>query len=482
MEASRPDSPRGTARFSTVLLEWVPVIIVATTPLVLLRRLATPIQDPDTFWHVVAGRQLWSTWQFAGQAPWPPAANRPWVLHEWLPELALAAADHLWGLRGVAFAQTALALALMLSLYWCCSRFSRPLPAAIATLLGWLGVSASVSARPQVVTFILLGVTTAAWLRTAADGRPRWWLVPLSYLWSCSHGLWPAGVMVGGAVVCGLVADRSYRPPELLRLACIPTLSVAGGVVTPAGPGLLLASREIGKSTQYVEEWSPASLRSPYLAATIAMAAVVLVVWARRQTKTSWAHLAVWLLAVAWALTYGRTVALGAVMLAPLAAGAVDSVLPRERRTPVPAVAHRLIVAGGFGSAAVVALFVASATSSAPEGVPTHLDSALSRLPSGTVVFNDYALGGWLLYKHPNVAAVIDGRSELYAHSYVADYVSALSATPGWERTVAATHARYALLPGANALAGALEGQWHWTRQADQQGFVLLVAPRTPAE
>ena len=47
--------------------------------------------------------------------------------------------------------------------------------------------------RPQVISYLLVAVTVGAWLRTRDDGRLRWWLVPLAWVWAMLHGMWPIG-------------------------------------------------------------------------------------------------------------------------------------------------------------------------------------------------------------------------------------------------------------------------------------------------
>ena len=53
-----------------------------------------------------------------------------------------------------------------------CRRHAAPLPAALATFLGVAAAAPGLSARPQVVSYLLIALVTAAWLETARDGRP----------------------------------------------------------------------------------------------------------------------------------------------------------------------------------------------------------------------------------------------------------------------------------------------------------------------
>ena len=51
--------------------------------------------------------------------------------------------------------------------------------------------------RPQVLSYLLIALTVGAWLRTWDDGRLRWWLVPVTWLWAMLHGMWPIGIGLG---------------------------------------------------------------------------------------------------------------------------------------------------------------------------------------------------------------------------------------------------------------------------------------------
>ncbi len=67
------------------------------------------------------------------------------------------------------------------------------LAASVATVFTVLAAAASLTSRPQLVCFVLLPVVLAAWLQTERDLKPRWWLVPLMWVWSLCHGFWFLG-------------------------------------------------------------------------------------------------------------------------------------------------------------------------------------------------------------------------------------------------------------------------------------------------
>ena len=177
-------------RPSRLVSTWAPLGVVALVPLFLVFGRSHPIGDPDTFWHIRAGDYLLRTWQFAGPDPWSPFTANTWVLHEWVPELALSLANRVDGLTGVAWAWYVGTVLVALAFYASCRSQGRIVLSAIATVLALLGAAASLTPRPQLVSIALAAVVTAAWLSSARDGRARWWLVPMTWVWACSHGMW----------------------------------------------------------------------------------------------------------------------------------------------------------------------------------------------------------------------------------------------------------------------------------------------------
>jgi len=125
----------------------------------------------------------------------------------------------------------------------------------------------------------------------------------------------------------------------------------------------------------------------------------------------------------------------------------------------------------------VLAAVLVPATAKAPADVPTSFDRTLASMPQGTVVWNVDALGGWLLSSHPNVEPTMDTRAEVYGPDYLGSYVRAISGYPGWQETVAATGAKFAMVSEDGALADGLQRQLGWTVVATEKPYVLLKAP-----
>ena len=466
---TKASTGRGSATDSPVArIGWMlpPLVLV----LYALKPLA-PIGDPDAYWHIVAGEHLVRTGQFVLEDPFGAATEKTWILNQWLPEVLMYWARTAYGLPGVAWLLCVGSFLVGLSVYSACRRRSSALVTALVVAIVFIALSGSLSPRPQLVTFALTAVTTSAWLRTREDGRARWWLVPLSWLWACSHGMWFVGPVVGCVVVVGLLLERRATWGRAARLALIPALSVAVAALTPVGPLLLTSPFQVGAVTAYITEWQRPGLTETAVLAALALAAVIVIDQLRRGRR-QWTIVLLTVLAVALALTWSRTVGLGAVILAPLAAAAMQSLTGQPRPRPEAPERPAVAVAGVAGL--VVAGLLAGSVAATPAIGPNGLDDDLSRLSAGTVICNDQADGGWLLFRHPGLRPTMDTRVELYTVQHIKEYLRFIVAQPGWQSYSRDVGCTVSVLPDTAAVASAMEasGDWRLIRRVD--GYVLL--------
>jgi len=140
-----------------------------------------------------------------------------------------------------------------------------------------------------------------------------------------------------------------------------------------------------------------------------------------------------------------------------------------------------LLILGLLGAAAVAILAVVAlllpGSVGTPANVPNGLNLTLDRLPAHTVIFNASALGGWLLWAHPSLEPVIDGRSEAFTVAHFEGYIATSQVRAGWERFLQTTDSNYALVEDQSPLATALDERLHWRSLGTDDGYVLLAAP-----
>lgn len=470
-ESNKDLDPCGEGATSAALLHWAPPVLFGLLLVALARHAAAGISDPDTLWHILAGNHLWATQQLAGPDPLSQFTVEPWVLNQWLPELGMALVNDLGGLAAVTWVAHAARVAVALMIFFACRCVAGPLAASVVAGAAVLGTADSLSPRPQLVGFVLLGLVVVAWLRTVADGRVRWWLVGVMWLWACSHGTWVAGVSVGGATVLGLALDRRLTRGQLLRLAAVVVAGAAATAATPLGPRLYESFATVRAVSPYIAEWQLPTPASPSVLVTLGLALAIPLLWAARRRRPGWTHLLLWVVGVAWAASSMRTVAIGAIILAPLAAEALDLALGRPRRA-VPRAEWLLLGAAAvtsFGVAAVLAV----GTPRGPQHVPTAFNSTLSALAPGTVVWNNDNLGGWLMWDHPQLAHTADTRAELYGPRKARDYLTVVAGAPGWEGRFDALHPAAVVVDEGAGLVGELQRRG-WQAVARDAGYVLL--------
>ncbi|QIX27810.1 hypothetical protein ncot_15325 [Nocardioides sp. JQ2195] len=453
---------------------WMPMAVFGLLMVMVVRQSARPLSDPDSFWHLRLGEQIWSA-RSVGTPDWSTADDRSWVLTQWLPEVVAARFEAWLGLPGVAWLFGASLLVLVVAVYFMCRQRAGLLASAFATGLAVVAMGAGLSPRPHMVTYVLLATTLAAWLRTVDDLRPRWWLLPLSWLWACCHGMWFTGPLVGLLVILGLRLDQRVSDRDLVRLAVIPLGSVFLAALTPVGPKLLGAPFAVGGISAYITEWQPPSFRTIGPAAAMLILALVVLTWSRTQRRVPWTNLLLLLMATGWTLLAVRTVTLGAIIAAPLLAGAIQTWL--HRRAEPRASWEKPFVLGAAAVCLVGLALVVSQVSEEPARVPSGLDPQLSAMAAGTPVLNDYATGGWLRWAHPGLDPLIDGLTEAYSLDELRDYGTAMAVGAGWEDIVGSSRAEYALLKESSPLASALEDRLSWVVLGADEGFVLLSAP-----
>jgi hypothetical protein len=465
-------APRRRGPLPLLIRQALPGIIILGAVI----QLARPVGDPDTFWHLAAGDYLRETWTFNGPDPWSASATQPWRLHEWLPELVMSVVQQALGLPGVAWLLPLGVAVIGLSLWRATRARASLLASVVVTVIAVAAMSQSLSLRPHLLSFAFAVAFTAAWLRAAQDGRARWWLVPMTWVWACTHGMWFFGVVIGVVALVGIAFDRAVDLRRWGRLALVPVASLAVAAVTPTGPALLLSPFAVNETTEFIAEWMPSSLKQPGFLFFLLLAAVVVLIWARTQQRVPWTEVLLVGLAIGLALLYSRTVAMGAAVLAPVAALTIQRLLPSE---PEPTTRREVgLTVGLTALGLVVAALVVPTRAAVPTWGANDLDARLDALPQDTVVCNDYGIGGWLIWRHPDLRPTVDGRTEIYGAGHVRTHIEFERAEPGWQGYVTRNGCRYALLGNDQPVVEALVAQSRWAVVQRGAQYVLLRAPR----
>lgn len=229
----------------------------------------------------------------------------------------------------------------------------------------------------------------------------------------------------------------------------------------------------------------------PITIGVIAVAAVT-VVWVSRLLRSGGRYdprirLVVPLLVVALpAIGAGvgtlRFLALGTLLLAPAAAGAVTALVDRLRRRQRAGVgiwwSPRLAryTSGSFWTtvlSVVAVVLLAFTVWAVPAGARPPEASVAARLPHGCQLWSDPSVAGPVLLTRPDVHVWIDGRFDFYGRDHILEFLrvrSGEAAIPAEaECVILADESKNA------DLADGLNGDPQWTQVAASGGFTLWV-------
>ena len=214
-----PASARG-ARV-TLLARALPVAFLAAVGLAALR----PIDDPDFWWLLRAGRYMIETQSFPTTDPFSATAfGAEWLNHAWGFELLVYGIYALGGTTGVILLQGLVAATAFGVLWGLLRREGVGQGWSLGLLsLGALATHGFWSPRPQLVTYLMLAV----FVRIVADyqaGRANrlWWLPILTAVWANLHAGFLAGpgllaLCAAGEFLGWLLGDDSGRAGGLAR-------------------------------------------------------------------------------------------------------------------------------------------------------------------------------------------------------------------------------------------------------------------------
>jgi hypothetical protein len=453
----------------------MPFVLLGGVFVVLVRLASRPLHNFDTYFHLRFGHEfLDGSWSLRDPGSVSSFATADWVPTQWLPQMVMARTEEWFGLAGVAWLSGLQFVALAVTLYTVARRWADPIVASPLVVVALVASGSGMSMRPQVISYLLVAVTAAAWLRAHETRRTPWWLVPVTWVWAMCHGMWPVGIVIGVVAVVGMALDRRAGLAPLGRMAAVPILSLLTSFLTPVGPGLLSAVLLVNSRGQYFSEWAPPDFTSPQCLALLGLLAVTLLAMQRRNERYPWTWILMVLLALGWAVYSSRTVPVAAAVLVPLAAAALQESLGSPSRVVR---GERAIVGVGVVGALTTLAFLVPSSAAAPPPQPAWVDPALSSLPSGTKVLDESAFGGYLMWRYPQLDLMAHGYGDTYTTGELERNSQIGDLKPGWDDLVRESNVEYALLDPESPLAYALRKQEGWTVLHDDPEVQLLQPP-----
>jgi len=378
------------------------------------------------------------------------------VPHEWLAEVALALAHRVMGLSGDVFLAALLAAFTMWIVYEeLVRRGNFRLVALFITM--WVAFTASIHwlARPHMFTFFFVTVWTYWLERYYKNELKSIWFFPLLMLvWANTHGAFIAGFVVWGAYMADWLWGfwNGQKTKDMGRqLILIGGLSFAATFINPSGWRLWGIS--VGYinnefiTSHIIDHFSPNFHNKevwPFLL-MIAFALFALAQERKIQLREA-LLLAGW---TAMGLHTIRNIPLFAVITAPIYgsllqpwAEKIPGLLKREinfKDAEKSLRGYVWIVAGTliFGLALWRGIPLdekGTGNVFLPDQMPVQAVDWLEQNPPHGKMFNDFAWGGYILYRMwPRQTVFIDGQADFYGEALFREYIEVVSLRNDWE-------------------------------------------------
>ena len=451
-------------------------------------------RDSDTGWHIVTGTRILKQHQMPQTDPYSfTRAGQPWFAWEWASDVAMGLAYEMAGLPGVVW-MFVLAISVVTWLWFQLSwtvggnffltcLFAAPMLSTVN--LHWL-------ARPHIFSWILL--LAAVWYFELAPARFRFRdFVVLGIggvLWANLH----ASFMLLPIVALIYSVAHFARPLiwhmdtgiEISKGRWFLLAALVSGFATLLNPygwmlhahvaRYLMDSELIDRIGEFQSfNFHVAGAEQIIIAVGVAGIGGVLALSQRKL-----AHFLLAVVFTAAALRSARGLPIVALVLLPLASGAITDALRkahdlrlglRHGLNTFLAYSDRLrLLDARFSGIAwapviVVLLFfflstpaVASRTGFPPDQFPVIAANELTLLPQNIRLLAPDKYGGYLIFRFKGERKVFfDGRSDFYGVAFMKQYIRLVEVRPGWEQLLNRFNCTHALLPNDYSLVPALE-------------------------
>ena len=442
------------------------------------------VGDPDLFWHLAQGRQT-VTEGLARVDTFSWSVNGlPVLTDQWLGQVIWYEAYAALGWNGIIVLRALLVAAIVtLIVATALAAQRRPIVAAIAALPAITLTRFAWTERPQLMGLCCFAVLVFI-LRVSAE-RPRVLLaVPaLILMWANLHASFALGLAVA-AIAC---AELWLRRPDSRRLAVgVVAFSIAVTLLTPSGLSIWTsASGHFLSPPRVIQEEGVPDVTQPY-GFVFAFVVLAVLVTAQLARPTVLRDVALLVPVLFVSMTAARHTPFFAVAsasyLAAHAPEAIGAIAARFRvNVRLPAFAPRVPSLGVDLATAAIALAAVVGAGLLAHGAPNlspYPTGALSSLPAGPGVVNDYDWGGFLIWYAPATPVFIDGRLFPYTGDALRDYETVVSLGPTWRDVLVRRGARALLVkPGSPLAVRARDLRWQIVTETSS--YVLFFVPNS---
>lgn len=460
-------------RMPAISVPWIAAIgVLALT-------LFTPsvIDDGDTFLHVTAGDWMITHHAIPHSDPFSYSRlGAPWVAHEWLSEILMAAAFRAAGLSGVVVLTAA---ALALAFFQLGRHVRRWLPADSSLLLLLLAVACITPlffARPHLLALPTFEAWAAGLFIARSMGRaPSWRLLPVMCLWANLHGSFMFGLFLTLPLTLeALLAEPAAWRTVLVGWGGFLLAATAAALLTPHGvEGLLFPFQLTGMAElSMIGEWQPTVFSGIQPLEVVLTVGLYLAL--TRGARLPLLRLLMLLGLLHLALHHARHQMLIGIVVPLLIAEPLGvALLPHQPKWQMGRWrAGSLATMAGLVALRLLLPVTRGDSPMSPVTALAHVPPDLAVQP----VLNEWNFGSYMIFAH--VRPFIDGRADMYGGAFLRQYARITRPNrTALETTLRDYGIRWTIFAIGNPAIELLDAMPHWCRiYADDVAVVHAAA------
>ena len=427
--------------------------------------------DPDYFWHLKTGEYIVTQGGLPnGDIFSSTHFGQPWVLHEWLFEVVLYGVFIWLGPLGVKLLTSSLAITALGIIYALMRRLAVSPSIAFALLIAaYIPFSLGVSARPQLVTYVLFASYLSVLLNFKYFQTTRYLpaLPLLMVVWVNAHGGFMLGLALAGLFVACEWAnyltlrerDRGQKK-RLMSLTLLVIATFLASIVNPEFFRLWLYPFQVISldATRYILEWQSPDFYDRSTRIYLILTVIFFFTYTYTLRKPDFTELMIPSLLMVAGFISVRHIPIASLTIITFIAIALSRASAARfsslwHHTGLGQFYKRWIGGGkqlGNGeyilnwvllTTIMIGLWVyypiyhANDEDKSNESLAVRAAEFVAKKGISGHMFNSYNFGGYLIYKlYPTQKVFIDGRADMYGDAYFKDYIEISSLKYGWEK------------------------------------------------
>jgi hypothetical protein len=456
----------------------------------------------DTLWHIRAGAIMLEQRSLLTHDIFSHTAyGQPWVAHEWLSEIIMALLHQFGGLPAVTIFYFLLVAFAFVVLFKITLKYAGERTVLILVFIAFLFSYSHLLARPHIFTWFFGAIT----LYILHEGGRKFYFLPLIVaLWANLHGGVMLGLALQGIFVLGFFFEnweRGQPATQIKRLALhqkraviVLFLSILAIGLNPFGYRLFLFPFSVASSvfSAGISEWRGPNLQELWHVRMYLLAIMLILLCNIKQV--SWTDRFLVLFFINAGLTHVRHISVAAMFLTPFLASQIAPLIRRfhfplkrsksgqkdlelsSRSGPILTLLFAVLFFGLTASHIPAWNRLEKSLFSLPEKFSSGVISYLEKNQLKENLFNEYTLGGFLIYAmNPAPKVFIDGRADMYGEKIFTDYGKIVKIDPEIEQLLDEYNIETILFPKSHILPRYLRTGNNWDKVYSDDEVVVLV-------